>query len=121
MPLTIKTVENPIGVFTVSPAGALDALSCAQLERQAETLLDASPRLLILDLSGVDFISSMGVRVILKTKKALDRAGGEMKLVHLQPPVRRVFEIIAALPPQAIFASQEEMESYLERMQHADK
>jgi len=117
MPLTIKTVERPTGVFTVSPAGPIDSASYAQLEKQVEMLLEVSPRLLILDLSGVDFISSMGVRVILKTRKALARTGGEMRLVHLRPPVQKVFEIIAALPSQAIFSSQEELERYLEKMQ----
>ncbi len=121
MPLTIKTREGPTGVFTVSPSGPIDSASYAQLEKQVEILLEVSPRLLIFDLSGVDFISSMGVRVILKTKKALARTGGEMRLVHLRPPVRKVFEIIAALPSQSIFTSQEEMESYLEKMQREEK
>jgi len=121
MSLTIKTAERPIGVFIVSPTGPIDSASYSQLEKQVDSLLEVSPRMLIFDFGGVDFISSMGVRVVLKAKKSLARSGGEVRLINLRPPVEKVFEIIAALPSQAIFTSHEELEKYLAEMQREDK
>ena len=41
-----------------------------------------------------------------------------MAIVNAQPAVLKVFEIVKALPNDQVFASQAELDAYLERMQH---
>jgi anti-anti-sigma regulatory factor len=59
----------------------------------------------------------MGLRVLMKTTKALAVHGGKCLLTRLQPPIRAVIDIANALPAQSIFASVEEADAYLDLMQ----
>jgi anti-anti-sigma regulatory factor len=59
----------------------------------------------------------MGVSAILKAKKTIETEGGSFLMTNLQPQIKRVFEIINALPSVSIFESPEEADRYLAEMQ----
>jgi len=112
------TVENlPEGRVRVVLNGRLDSQTYAQCEERFQPLLAPTTRVLALDMLGLDYISSMGLRVLMKTSKALAAHGGRCILTRLQPPIRKVIEIANALPQEAIFASVEEADRYLDLMQ----
>lgn len=48
---------------------------------------------MILDFSGVDYISSVGLRVLMLTAKNIREQGGTIVVAALQPVVREIFEI----------------------------
>jgi anti-anti-sigma factor len=52
------------------------------------------PRLMVVDLSGLTFIDSTALRVIMRTHRALHREGGTLALVSPTPAVARVLELI---------------------------
>jgi anti-anti-sigma factor len=92
--------EEPGGVRRLSPAGELDIGSAPRLER---ALLDGREpgETVILDLSGLEFIDSTGLRVIVQAVEAAQRERWVLRLRHGPPAVRRVFEIsgvLSALP-----------------------
>ena len=99
MALTIKVVENKPRVFVVTLAGSLDS------------------KILTLDVAGLTFISSMGIRVVFKAQKDLARAGGYLCLARIPAPIQKALEIVEALPSMQIFASIQEMDAYLAKMQ----
>lgn len=118
MPLTVTSVEKQPGIFVVSVFGSLDTTSHQTLEKKLDYLIaNGAAKVITLDMKEVEYISSMGVRVILKTKKELTRRGGSLLIAHMQPQIRRVFEIINALPSLQIFASIDELDAYLAEMQ----
>ena len=75
--------------LTVSVTGHIDTGTAPQLE--AELVLDAVDEL-VLDLSGVAYVSSAGLRVFLSAYKAMSKKGG-MTIVGAQPAVLEVFKI----------------------------
>jgi anti-anti-sigma factor len=118
MSLTVTSTEKQAGVFVVSAFGSLDTNTHQALENKMDRLIQGgAARVITLDMGGIEYISSMGVRVVLKTKKDLQRRGGAFLLVNLQRQVKRVFEIINALPSLQIFSSLEELDDYLAEMQ----
>ena len=117
MSLKVTSREKSPGVFIVSPEGSLDTDTYPILEEKVDSLLGTPPGTIIFDLEKLDYISSMGVRVIAKAKKSLKESGGKVVLLNLQPQIRKVFEIIKALPSEQIFSSIEEMDRYLDSMQ----
>ncbi len=117
MSLKVATREKSVGVYVVTPEGSLDTNTYSILEEKVDALLERSPRSIVFDLKKLDYISSMGVRVVAKTKKSLIKTGGKVVLLNLQPQIRKVFEIIKALPSEQIFSSVEELDQYLENMQ----
>lgn len=117
MPLNITSREKEPGVFVVSSEGSLDTNTYSVLEKQVESILDGSPKVIIFDMEYLNYISSMGVRVILKARKVLEKRAGNIVLLNLKPHIRKVFDIINALPSEQVFSSVEEMDQYLDRMQ----
>ena len=75
--------------LTVSVTGHIDTVTAPQLE--AELVLDAVDEL-VLDLSGVAYVSSVGLRVFLSAYKAMSKKGG-MTIIGAQPAVLEVFKI----------------------------
>lgn len=118
MPLTLTVVEPKPRIFTITLAGSLDTNTHMLLDAKIDQLVkEGAARIITLDMGGVTYISSMGVRCAFRAKKALAQQNGAFLMVNLPPPVKKVFEIIDALPSMKIFANMQEMDAYLARMQ----
>ncbi len=118
MALNVTSEEKQPGIFTVLPFGRLDSETYWVLEKRIDFMLnEGRSSVVTLDMKGVDYISSMGIRVILKARKGLAQRNGNLLIVNLQPQIKKVFEIINALPTLQIFASIEELDAYLTEMQ----
>ena len=86
------------GVLVISPAGRIDTTTAGTLEtRLGAALAGTAPRL-VLDLSGVDYISSAGLRVLLVAARQVQAAGGRLALCAMGPSVRQVFQLAGFLP-----------------------
>jgi anti-anti-sigma factor len=115
--LEITVDSQTDGRVRVALKGRLDTQTYQQCEQRLEPLLGASTQVLVLDLAELDYLSSMGLRVLMKTTKSLAAHGGKCFLTRLQPPIRAVINIANALPAQNIFASVEEADRYLAVLQ----
>jgi len=109
--------EREPGVFVFTLNGRLDTNTYQILETRVDEVLKHSPRTVVFDMAGLDYISSMGLRVVLKTEKALKQKGGNVVLTKLRPQIEKVFEIVNALPSFTIFKDTQEMDDYLDKMQ----
>lgn len=85
--------ENNNGVEIFSVKGSLDSNTSSELETKIYTALESGQQKLILNLEHLDYISSAGIRVMLKTTKDLKRMEGNIVLCSLQDYVREVFDI----------------------------
>ena len=117
MPLKVKSTTRGAGVFVVSPIGSIDAHTHSVLEEKVDEILTQKPDVIIFDMEFADYISSTGIRVLLKTKKALKETDGRMVFMNLQPQIQKVFDILKAIPSLKVFASIEELDNYLDVMQ----
>ena len=71
--------------------GRLDASSAPELEKKLEESLGDTKRL-VFDLEKLDYISSAGIRILLKTLKVMQKQG-TMKLIHVTDPIMDIFDI----------------------------
>lgn len=79
--MEIKTqVYQRVTVVTV--AGRVDSASASDLEAELKTQMDDGKISFVLDLAGVDFLSSSGLRVLVTTLKAVRRSGGDLRLAQ---------------------------------------
>ena len=76
---------------TLALIGRLDTVTAPELEAEISTILPIAESL-VLDMEKLEYISSAGLRVILKTQKALTQKAG-LKLIHVSDEVMEVFEI----------------------------
>jgi anti-sigma B factor antagonist len=117
MRLDIQITEVGAGGRRIALRGRLDTESAPALDERLAPLL-ASPGVTaaLFDLAGLEYIGSAGIRVLVKTRKALEARGGGVAVANLQPMVRQVFEIVKALPSADLFATDAELDAYLDAM-----
>ena len=96
------------GAVIVAPVGRIDSTTSASLDQHLLELAAAGERRIVIDLAGVDYISSAGLRVVLSLAKRMRENKGGLALCALGESVRRVFELSGLLPLFGITASREE-------------
>jgi anti-anti-sigma factor len=121
MSLKVNVDQKRAGVITVSPIGSIDARTYSVLEEKVDSILNETPDVIIFDMEFLDYLNSMGVRVLLKTKKQMQKQNGKIIFMKLQPQIKKVFDILNALPSMQVFASIEELDRYLDAMQKASR
>lgn len=77
--------------------GEVDAATAPQLADVLQTLSDERAPLVVLDASGVGFLDSSGLRVIVNTGQALASSGGRLVIDGMSPAVHRVLEVSGLL------------------------
>ena len=75
------------GGGVIAMAGRLDAAQCGP----AQAALDDAHGIVILDLSGLEYISSAGLGVLLKTQKRLLGGAGKLRLTGVNRHLRDIF------------------------------
>ena len=76
---------------TIFLSGRLDTTTSPELEAFVEKELTDTQNL-VFDLAELEYISSAGLRVILKVQKFMNKKG-TMKLVHVSDVIEEIFEI----------------------------
>jgi anti-sigma B factor antagonist len=91
MELEIKNQSDQITHLALR--GRLDTAGVGDVELKftGHTVPRAKP--LLLDMSGVTFLSSLGLRMLLTVAKALDHRGAKTVLLRPQPAVREVLKL----------------------------
>ena len=84
--------ERTAAALVIAPVGRVDSVSSSELERLVVRHLDAGERRLVIDLLGVEYISSAGLRVLLLAAKRL-KPRGALVLCGIGPSVRTVLEL----------------------------
>jgi anti-anti-sigma factor len=91
--MTIDVTSLSDDAALVRVAGRLDAHGAALLDANVAQLLDGAIKAIVLDLSGVPYLSSAGLRVFLKMWKVVQPKGGSLALAGVQPYCRDVLEL----------------------------
>jgi anti-sigma B factor antagonist len=85
------SISGPAAVVAIS--GELDVAGAAALEQELERLTASLEGAVVLDLRGVDFIDSSGLRAIAVSAQRAQSLGRRLALIPGPDPVMRVFEI----------------------------
>lgn len=118
MSLQVQITPPLGGKQRVAVSGRLDTDTHSELDQQlAPILADAAVQSLVLDFAGLQYISSAGIRSIVRARKALAPRNGRVVLTNLQPQIRKVIDVVKAVPLSEIFSSMAEADAYLTEIQ----
>lgn len=117
MSLNIVERTNADEAISLELQGSLDSDTAPQLDERLSSIIGPDTRVVAFNMAGVTFISSAGLRVIFKTLKLMKSRGGQVSVTQMSKGVRKVFEIVKVMPDLTVFASQAEMDEYLEAVQ----
>ncbi|MFZ0005190.1 MAG: STAS domain-containing protein [Methanoregula sp.] len=100
------TTHDTAAILTVK--GRVDALTAGDLESAINTIIDKGDRCIILDFSGLTYISSGGLRVLLATAKKLQNNGDRFMLCGLSIDVQKVMNLAGFTAIFSIYSSASE-------------
>jgi anti-anti-sigma factor len=90
----MNVVESRSGnAVVLALRGKLDGLSAPTVEDHVSRLTAGGMKRIVFDCSGLDYVSSAGLRVFLATAKQLQTAGGRCGFAALSPQAREVFRL----------------------------
>jgi anti-sigma B factor antagonist len=99
------------GVVGVIVEGRLDAATVPTLEQALQRLLSDGQVKLVVDLGGVNYISSSGLRALLTTRRQARSRGGDVYLCTLHPRVKEIFEMVGFMSVFGVYATRDEAAS----------
>lgn len=100
MDLKVET-RHEGDVAVVAATGEVDVFTAPGLDSEITALLEQGTSRLVVDLTGVSFLDSTGLGVLVKGLKTARDAGGSMQLVVTSDRIRKIFDITgldASLP-----------------------
>lgn len=95
------------GVTVVTLPRRFDTDSAPAVEKELEPLTSHCPDRLLFDFSGTDYISSAGMRVLVKTVHTARDCGGTVAFSSLNAHVEYIFEIAGFLKIFTIYKTRE--------------
>ena len=91
MKIQFRELENDVRLIKLS--GTLDTLGVGDVEVDFVRLCTGDGVCVIVDLSKVDYISSIGIPLLINSAKSLAHQGGKMALLSPKKSVENVLEV----------------------------
>jgi anti-sigma B factor antagonist len=91
-PLSVRATVDA-GVARVTLQGELDLDRAAAVADELSGLLDGGVTAVIVDVGGLSFLDSSGLRALLTAREKLDDGGATLQLANLSPAVERVLDM----------------------------
>lgn len=94
---SVATVESDSEPYTlVKLTGEADVTNSDALREVLDAEVAKQPRTMIIDLSGLRFMDSSALHVILRANRVMDRQGGVLALASPREPVAKMLRLTAA-------------------------
>lgn len=87
----VETNENGVTVLTVS--GRMDTNTAPEAEKVIARQIDGGARHLLLDLEGLEYMSSAGLRALLLGAKKSKATGATLALAGVRPEIKEVLVV----------------------------
>ena len=117
MPLKVRVEDGRSLTKTLHLEGRLDNESVADFDKDLDAVLGSPLKVLVLDLAGLEYITSAGLRSIFRAQKVMNARAGKAVLVSPRPQVQKVLDIVKVADLGAVFRNVQELDAYLDAMQ----
>jgi anti-anti-sigma factor len=89
--MLIEIIQSDDQLLKIALSGKLDALGISGQELKFHAMLNSQNSPVILDFSGVTFVASMGIRMLLTAARDILRQGHTLKIEKAKDEIRKVF------------------------------
>ncbi|MDD5630361.1 MAG: STAS domain-containing protein [Elusimicrobia bacterium] len=101
-------VRKAGSAVVVSVSGRIDAVTAPEFESRFAEILGQGDTRFIMELSGLEYISSVGLRAMLSAAKRVGQLPGKLAFIGLQGYPREVFQMAGFLSILTVFPSEAE-------------
>jgi len=92
--ISLNTTGSENEITLVRVDGVIDTMTATELEKVINSLLEQKRFYIIIDLAGVDYISSAGWGIFISNIREIRQQGGDIKLARMIPNVYEIFELL---------------------------
>ena len=92
--ISLDSSGFPESVSVVRVDGVIDTMTATELEKVMNSLLEQEKYRIVVDLGGVDYISSAGWGIFISNIREIRQHSGDIKLARMIPNVYEIFELL---------------------------
>ncbi len=108
MALNIKIPETHKDITIVYLQGRLDVHYSAEVEEEINKLINDGKVKLLIDLAGIEYLSSSGLRIFIAISRKLKEVNGTLKLMRLSETTRKIFKIVELIDMFDIYDNEDD-------------
>jgi len=105
--LSIET-DNSQSVSVMKVSGRVDSDSVPELETALTKLLNEGRNKIVLNLQSVDFLSSAGLRAIVKAYQGAKKTGGDVRLAAVSKPIEVILRTVGMMQMLKMYPTDQE-------------
>jgi anti-sigma B factor antagonist len=105
--LSIET-DNRQSVSVMKVKGRVDSETAPELDDALARLLQENRNQIVLNLQGVEYISSAGLRAVVKAYQAAKKSGGDMRLASVSTPVEVILRTVGMMQMLQMYPTEQE-------------
>ncbi len=111
MEMVFNTMDN--GIRLIQLTGKLDRIGTRAIETKFTGYCAGDKVLVVVDLSEVDILTSIGIRLLTLTAKSIVKRAGKMALINPNPDVNRVLDMMGIPEIIPVYSQFESAETVL--------
>ena len=81
-------------LVTLKLSGRLDDAASSQLKADLEPIWESGAQDIVMEISGLQYVSSAGLRILLLSEKKCRAKGKSMTLTGVSQTIREIFDIV---------------------------
>ena len=105
--LSILT-DNLQSISIMKVEGRVDSETAPELDTALAQLLNENRNKIVLNLQRVDFLSSAGLRAMVKALKGAQKSGGDVRLASVSEPIEVILRTVGMMQMFKMFSTSEE-------------
>ena len=86
-------IEKQEGKYLVTLEGELDTAAAAEVEKKLQTLYNTDGLDVVIDCSGLEYIASSGLRILISILKGAKASGSKVVLKNMNDDIKSVFKL----------------------------
>ena len=101
-------IDNRQSVSVVKVKGRVDSETAPELDDALTRLLQENKNKIVLDLQGVDYMSSAGLRAMVKAYQTAKKSGGDLRLASVPQPVEVILRTVGMMQMLQMYSTDQE-------------
>lgn len=96
------------GITVLAPEGRIDTTTSSSFDDVVRRTIEGGAKRIVVDMEGVEYISSAGLRVFLLLAKRMRDLSGRLVVCGMTQPVKQVFQLAGFLPLFTVTAGRQD-------------
>lgn len=108
MPTLSLETENTQNIAVMKVTGRVDSETAPELDTALTRLLNENKNKIVLNLQNVEFLSSAGLRAMVKALKGAQKTGGDIRLVAVSEPIEVILRTVGMMQMFKMYSTSDE-------------